>query len=274
MNRLALLGDELERGETITEIWGGLLRGLAPYGIDFAIYLTVDAQWGEPFLLSNVEQIHDGIQLSQDPFVRHCCESYSISCTGPAYLPSHEYLTEEEREFIRHAGESGFLTGLGIPMRLTGSERFGGFNLGTRLDRVQFEAEILPMAEGLRFLCLLVHRRIEELTSQEAMHEDGTFRKFMIAPDSAAPGVLDQLSPREREVIFLVAQGLSRKECARLCAISQHTVAEYIKNAYRKLGIRNRVEAARIVSGLMGAPFASELVLRAKGLLDPKPPAQ
>lgn len=264
LNKLALLGDMLERGETISEIWQGMLDGLAPYGIEFAIYLTVDAQWANPFLLTNVAQMRDGMPLHEDPFLLHCCESYAITCTGPAFLQTHDYLSEDDREFIRQAGESGFSTGLGIPMRLTGSERFGGFNLGTRMDRVQFESDILPIAEGLRFLCLLVHRRIEELSSEQEVHEDGEFRKFMIAPENSAEGPLDQLSPREREVIFLVAQGLSRKECARLCAISQHTVAEYVKNAYRKLGIRNRVEAARIVSGVSDRPFPAEVFLRSK----------
>ena len=45
-----------------------------------------------------------------------------------------------------------------------------------------------------------------------------------------------------------MAQGLSRKDCARLCRISVHTVSDYTKSAYRKLGLRNRAEAANLLA--------------------------
>jgi len=43
--------------------------------------------------------------------------------------------------------------------------------------------------------------------------------------------------------MFLFAQGLSTKEAAQVCNISPHTVSEYAKESYRKLGVRNRIEA-------------------------------
>ena len=58
----------------------------------------------------------------------------------------------------------------------------------------------------------------------------------------------DKLTPREREVLFLIAQGFSRKECARMCMISVNTVSEYAKKAYGKLGLRNRAEAATLLA--------------------------
>ncbi|MEX0370382.1 MAG: response regulator transcription factor [Tateyamaria sp.] len=53
-------------------------------------------------------------------------------------------------------------------------------------------------------------------------------------------------------MVYLLARGLSRKEMARVCGISLHTVGDYIKTAYRKLGIHNRAEAARLVFGGRG----------------------
>ena len=76
---------------------------------------------------------------------------------------------------------------------------------------------------------------------QWVSHSQSAPLRVALAPQTK---VTDQLSPREREIIYLIARGLSRKECARLCQISPHTVAEYTKNAYRKLGVRNRFEAA------------------------------
>lgn len=51
------------------------------------------------------------------------------------------------------------------------------------------------------------------------------------------------LTGREREVLTLVAKGLTRKEVADLLNISAYTVADYIKNIYRKLKVSSRAEA-------------------------------
>lgn len=52
-----------------------------------------------------------------------------------------------------------------------------------------------------------------------------------------------QLTPRELEVLGLIAQGLSAKMVAAELQTSRYTVNDQIKSIYRKLGIRNRVEA-------------------------------
>ena len=52
-----------------------------------------------------------------------------------------------------------------------------------------------------------------------------------------------QLTPREQEVLGLIAQGLSAKMVAAELQTSRYTVNDQIKSIYRKLGIRNRVEA-------------------------------
>ncbi|QTR51169.1 response regulator [Candidatus Thiothrix anitrata] len=52
------------------------------------------------------------------------------------------------------------------------------------------------------------------------------------------------LSQRERDVLVLVAKGLSRKEVAELLGLSGNTVARYIRDVYQKLNISSRAEAA------------------------------
>lgn len=51
------------------------------------------------------------------------------------------------------------------------------------------------------------------------------------------------LSPREHEVLTLVAKGYSRGEIARLLGITPNTAAGYVKSVYRKLDCSNRAEA-------------------------------
>jgi two-component system response regulator DesR len=62
--------------------------------------------------------------------------------------------------------------------------------------------------------------------------------------DSAAPQAPAQsLSPREREVLELVASGLTNAEIAAQLHLSPNTVKEHASTLYRKLGARNRAEA-------------------------------
>ena len=53
-----------------------------------------------------------------------------------------------------------------------------------------------------------------------------------------------QLSPREKDVLQLIAVGKQRKEIARELNISVHTTSDYIKVIYRKLNVSSRSEAA------------------------------
>lgn len=55
-----------------------------------------------------------------------------------------------------------------------------------------------------------------------------------------------QLSPRELEIHELIAQGLTNPEIAKLLFISESTTKVHVKHILEKLGVRSRVEAARV----------------------------
>ncbi len=48
------------------------------------------------------------------------------------------------------------------------------------------------------------------------------------------------LSPRQRDTLTLLLQGLSDKEVASRLGISRHTVNEYVKGIYLRLGVHSR----------------------------------
>jgi DNA-binding NarL/FixJ family response regulator len=52
-----------------------------------------------------------------------------------------------------------------------------------------------------------------------------------------------QLTPREREVLDLLAEGLRNREIGGRLYLSPHTVKEHVSSVYRKLDVRNRAEA-------------------------------
>ncbi len=69
-------------------------------------------------------------------------------------------------------------------------------------------------------------------------------RHFRAQPEPAPAGpALGTLTPREQEVLSLIAQGLSAKMVAAELNTSRYTVNDQIKSIYRKLGIGNRSEA-------------------------------
>ena len=53
----------------------------------------------------------------------------------------------------------------------------------------------------------------------------------------------DELTEREREVLALVAQGLSNKQVARRLEITEKTVKTHLTNIYRRIDVVSRVEA-------------------------------
>ena len=61
---------------------------------------------------------------------------------------------------------------------------------------------------------------------------------------SGDPG-LDQLSPREREVLRLIARGYTYREAARELVLSVKTIETHVSNVLRKLQLSNRRELAR-----------------------------
>jgi DNA-binding NarL/FixJ family response regulator len=52
------------------------------------------------------------------------------------------------------------------------------------------------------------------------------------------------LTPRERDVLKLVAQGLSNPDIAQRPVLSEHTVHRHLANILRKLGLPSRAAAA------------------------------
>ena len=58
-----------------------------------------------------------------------------------------------------------------------------------------------------------------------------------------APDPLQPLSPREREVLQLIARGHSNRQIARDLAIGEQTVKTHVRAILTKLGLQDRVQA-------------------------------
>jgi two-component system nitrate/nitrite response regulator NarL len=77
-----------------------------------------------------------------------------------------------------------------------------------------------------------------------------------VPADYAQPGrvapreAVGHLTPRETEVLALLAGGRSNKEIGRALELQEITVKLHVRNIFRKLGVRNRVEAANAAARL------------------------
>jgi DNA-binding CsgD family transcriptional regulator len=75
------------------------------------------------------------------------------------------------------------------------------------------------------------------------------------SPAPAGSGLPDDLSPREADILRLVARGLSNRQIGEQLVISEHTAANHVRSILRKTSSANRTEAAGYAHrhGLAGA---------------------
>jgi DNA-binding NarL/FixJ family response regulator len=122
--------------------------------------------------------------------------------------------TFEEDDYIfgaLSAGASGFLL-----KRTSPEDLIGGLH---------------TVAAGDSLLSPSVTRRVIERMAREP------------ALETSSSGRLDELTPREREVLELVARGLSNGEIATAFVIEESTVKTHVKRILMKLRLRDRVQA-------------------------------
>jgi DNA-binding NarL/FixJ family response regulator len=61
----------------------------------------------------------------------------------------------------------------------------------------------------------------------------------------ASPELVEPLTPREQEVLSLVADGLRNRAIAERLGISEHTVKFHLAAVFGKLGATSRTDAVR-----------------------------
>jgi DNA-binding NarL/FixJ family response regulator len=114
---------------------------------------------------------------------------------------------------------------------------FGALSAGAsgfllkRTSPEELLAAIHAVAAGDSLLSPSVTRIVIERLSREP------------APQVAGSDAAAELTPREREVLGLVARGLSNGEIAAALVIEESTVKTHVKRILMKLGLRDRIQA-------------------------------
>jgi pimeloyl-ACP methyl ester carboxylesterase/DNA-binding CsgD family transcriptional regulator len=113
---------------------------------------------------------------------------------------------------------------------------------------------VVPLAEGRLIAAGIAGAQFVELDSRnhillEAEPAWQRFREAVIefigldAPVSGEDSVFASLSPREREILALLTEGLSNAEIAERRAVSEKTIRNHLSNLFDKLGVWTRVQA-------------------------------
>jgi DNA-binding NarL/FixJ family response regulator len=114
---------------------------------------------------------------------------------------------------------------------------FGALRVGASgflLKRTRSEeliAAVHTVAAGDSLLSPSVTRRVVDRMAQQPI------------PELADNAKLDELTPREREVLELIARGLSNREIAVALVVQESTIRTHVKRILMKLDLRDRVQA-------------------------------
>ena len=103
-------------------------------------------------------------------------------------------------------------------------------------SREQLSEQLQRISQGEPPLSPSIARRVIQYFTAQARQQP------MREPDNVTPHV--QLTDRENEVLLRVAKGFTLPEIGVQLNLSRHTIADYVKQIYRKLNVSSRAEAA------------------------------
>jgi DNA-binding NarL/FixJ family response regulator len=95
-----------------------------------------------------------------------------------------------------------------------------------------------------------IARAVQAAAAHQSLLDPIVQAKLLEAVGTAAPGptspprpLPDELTPREAEVLSLIARGLSNREIAAQLVVSEATVKTHVNHVFAKIGARDRAQA-------------------------------
>ncbi|WP_081811151.1 LuxR family transcriptional regulator [Hyphomonas beringensis] len=237
------LRDFIERAND-TEDTEALFRSfdqlVRQYGIDVSSYHILAEQLRRVPLEAGMIRHTFPVEWSE----RYLSEKYAdidplLSQARSEAYPFHWFkvedkmkLSQQQRVFLKELKQAGLRDGLAIPIfGPIGTMAF--FGLGSMTGPLDLEAQ--DIAE-LQLACQYTHNTFITLSADFPIREP-----------------VPPLSPRETEILTLVAAGLSNIAIAEKLGITENTVDTILRRAFKKLGANNRITAVLkgIGSGLI-----------------------
>jgi LuxR family maltose regulon positive regulatory protein len=246
-------GDYLERARPLVEDasspdWVGRFKRFEVESWLAQSKLSAAARWADQMLHSREEH-------PQSPEVQLALVRVLV-VKGDA--PSLEQSVDLLERLLRTAEAEGRM---GISIEALALQALAHWRHGDRSSAMTSLERSLRMAEPEGYvrlfadLGLSMARLLQQARSRDVMPDyvekllaafggvasPGTYAGSPYATDKALP---EPLSPREQELLRLIAAGLTNREIAGRTVISPETVKKHVANICDKLGVRNRTEAA------------------------------
>lgn len=171
---------------------------------------------------------------NEPPFDQRDLELAEILSRHISYALDHSLAFERlrrERAWFRAA-----LDALPVPLTLT-APAFGGFTNRAAVA-------VLGREPGVTSRPNLPSAHQEHLPT-----EDGATLQYLLPGRPAPPPAPATLTPRERELVQHLIQGLSNQELAAVLGVTINTIKQHLKGIYSKLGVRTRAE---LVARMLG----------------------
>jgi DNA-binding NarL/FixJ family response regulator len=142
------------------------------------------------------------------------------------------------------------LTGLQVARRLREQRPDVKILILSMHDNEQFFFEALDAGASGYVLKTAAHQDLVDacratLRGEPFLHPkavDALIRRYL---EHGSNGSAEALTPREQEVVKLIAEGLTSREIAEVLVISENTVERHRSNVLDKLGLRDRVALTR-----------------------------
>ena len=185
--------------------------------------------------------------VAQDEWLAEKDWQWDVIADGADGAPPHiEPVCEPRAAFIADAEWEQ------SPIRLL-RERYGLFDFVRALVPA-------PLSQGAQLLALELSgldrtwrpspELVEALAAVAPHVHDGFYRAFLARQELRAH-LLDLVTPTQRVIARLLAEGLSETEIGAEVGRSKHTIHDHIKNIYRAWGVRTRVELREVWAGRM-----------------------
>lgn len=155
-------------------------------------------------------------------------------------------LAGNHHECVNGTGYPRNLAGpaLGMPDRILAA----AVSYQSALEPRPYRAALSPADAERRLKARVRAGELDEAAVDAVLHAAGRDRGTRVRPD--------RLTPREIEVLRLVATGASNKEIAAALVISEKTARNHVERTYGKIGVSNRIGASMyaLQHGLASAP--------------------
>jgi HD-GYP domain-containing protein (c-di-GMP phosphodiesterase class II) len=175
-----------------------------------------------------------------------------LSAADRERVRTHPYLTERILARPARLAEIGALAGLHHE-RIDGS----GYPRGVHGDGLSLPARVVATADAYHAMCEGRPHRAARSAAEAAAalrdeavagRLDGEAVNAVLAAAGHRvrhrPALPCDLTPREAEILALLARGLSNKEMAQRLSVSARTVSSHVEHAYAKIGVSTRGAAA------------------------------